>query len=70
MSKTGKSKYELKDVPMTDWAEAVLWRDDTPDGQYSVSLPDPIDGIRSSRDVLALAKKLTQWGNRMKKAGQ
>ena len=67
--KTGISTFKAKDVEDGDELESNLWKDDYT-GELSISLADPWGGYTSSRDILALAKKLTAWGNKMKRAGQ
>lgn len=67
--KTSISIFKAKDVEDVNELESNLWKDDYT-GELSISLADPWGGYKSSRDVLALAKNLTAWGNKMKKAGQ
>ena len=69
MAKTGISKVELKNCPDSDEYEADLWKDDET-GELSISLPNPWDGITSSRDARRLGTTLQAWAERMKRRGQ
>lgn len=68
MSKTGKGSivFEYSDGEMV---EATLWKCDN-ENTFSVSIDDPWDGFKSSKDVERLGKQLVRWAERMKKAGQ
>ncbi len=67
--KTGIAKVELKNTSEHDEYEAILWKDDDEEN-LSISLPDPFDGISSSKDAERLGKALVKWAAKMKKAGQ
>lgn len=64
MGKTGVAKVELR-----DGTECDLWKDDE-SGELSISLPDPWDGVTSSKEAAKLGKALIKWSERMKRRGQ